>query len=410
MPACKNIDFSVLSVLLLFAECEKMYTLVLKKGEEKRAFKHPWIYANEVKEITGKDEQGSIAKVLTAEGKLVGYGYINHASKIIVRILSRKEESFDRDFYKKRIVAARDARLSLGYEDNYRAVFAENDDLPGLIVDKYADHLSVQFLSLGMERRKKMIVDILREVYHPVCIYERSDSPVREKEGLKQTKGVLYGALSPDLTIIENGIKLHIDLENGQKTGYFLDQKENRAAIRRYAKEKKVLDCFCNQGGFSLNAALGGAKEVIAADISETALESVCKNAIANGFTNIQTLKADVFALLREYHKAGTAFDMIVLDPPAFTKSTDTVKEGYKGYVDINTLAMKLLAPGGVLVTCSCSQHLTLPLFLRMIAEASDRANVRVKLSELRVQSPDHASILSMDETLYLKVAILTVL
>lgn len=385
-----------------------MYVLTLKKGEEKRAFRHPWIYANEVKEITGKDEQGSVAKVLSADGRLIGYGFINHASKIIVRILSRKEETFDRAFFKARIERARDARLTLGYEDNYRAVFAENDDLPGLIVDKYADHLSVQFLSLGMEKRKEMITDILREVFSPACIYERSDVPVREKEGLRPIKGILYGTLDPNLTITENGLKLRIDLENGQKTGYFLDQKENRAAIRRYAKGKRVLDCFCNQGGFSLNAALGGAKEVIAADVSETALESVRANAALNGIDNIQTLKADVFALLREYHTIGEKFDMIILDPPAFTKSTDTVKEGYKGYLDINTLALKLLSPRGVLVTCSCSQHLTLPLFLRMIEEASDHAKVRVKLSELRVQSPDHAATLNMDETLYLKVAVLT--
>ena len=387
-----------------------MYTVMLKKGEEKRAYKHPWVYANEVKEVSGKDEQGSIAKVVTAAGKTVGYGFINHASKILVRILSREEAAFDKAFFKERILRAKEARLALGYEDNYRAVFAENDDLPGLIVDKYADHLSVQFLSLGMEKRKAMITEILQEVFSPACIYERSDSPVREKEGLKQTKGVLFGTLDPALTITENGLKLHIDLENGQKTGYFLDQKENRAAIRRYAKGKKVLDCFSNQGGFSLNAALAGAKEVIATDISETALASVRENAEMNGLSNVKTLRADVFDLLREYHRKGERFDLIVLDPPAFTKSKDTVKEGYKGYLDINALALKLLPRGGTLVTCSCSQHLTLPLFLKMLSEASDHAGVRVKLAELRVQSPDHAAILTMDETLYLKAAILSVL
>ena len=387
-----------------------MYTVILKKGEEKRAYKHPWIYANEVKEVTGKDEQGSVAKVVTAEGKTVGYGFINHASKILVRILSREEATFDKEFFKQRILRANKARLALGYKDNYRAVFAENDDLPGLIVDNYADHLSVQFLSLGMEKRKAMILEILQEAFSPACIYERSDSPVREKEGLKQTKGVLFGTPNPALTITENGLKLRIDLENGQKTGYFLDQKENRAAIRRYAKGKRVLDCFSNQGGFSLNAALAGAKEVIATDISETALASVRENATLNGLQSVTTLRADVFDLLREYHRAGECFDLIVLDPPAFTKSSDTVKEGYKGYLDINALALKLLPRGGTLVTCSCSQHLTLPLFLKMLSEAADRAGVRVKLSELRVQSPDHAPILTMDETLYLKTAILTLL
>ena len=387
-----------------------MYVLTLKKGEERRARRHPWIYANEVARIEGKDEQGSIAKVLAADGSLVGYGFINHASKIIVRILAREERAFDENFFRERIERANRERRALGYNDNYRVVFSENDGLPGLIVDKYADHLSAQFLSLGMDKRKDMIADILTDIFHPTCIYERSDSPVREKEGLKQVKGVLRGTLNPNLTITENGLTLAIDLENGQKTGYFLDQKENRAAVRRYAKGKRVLDCFTNQGGFALNAAAAGATEVYAADVSETALASVEKNAALNGIKTIRAVKADVFALLREYNKSGERFDLIVLDPPAFTKTTDTVKEGYKGYLDINTLALKLLTKGGVLVTCSCSQHLTLPLFLKMINEASDHANVPVKLTELRLQSADHASLLTMDETLYLKVAILTVL
>ena len=387
-----------------------MYVLTLKKGEEKRARRHPWIYANEVANISGKDEQGSIAQVLSSDGKLIGYGFINHASKIIVRILAREERRFDREFFKERILRANQERLALGFFDNYRVVFSENDGLPGLIVDKYADHLSVQFLSLGMDKRKTLITDILTEIFHPACIYERSDSPVREKEGLKQTKGVLYGDLNRDLRITENGLTLAIDLENGQKTGYFLDQKENRAAVKRYAKGKKVLDCFTNQGGFSLNAALAGAQEVYAVDVSETALASVEKNAALNGLSNIRTVKADVFGLLREYNKNGEKFDLVILDPPAFTKTTDTVKEGYKGYLDINTLALKLLRKGGLLVTCSCSQHLTLPLFLKMISEASERANVITKLTELRIQSPDHASVITMDETLYLKVAFLTLL
>lgn len=380
-----------------------MYVVTLKKGKEKKAEKHPWVYANEVQSVSGKGEQGSVCSVLSSEGKTIGYGFICHASKILVRFLSREKVEVGEEFFRTRILRAKAEREALGFSDNYRAVFSENDGLPGLIVDKYSDHLSVQFLSLGVEKNKETIVKVLAEIFAPACIYERSDSPVREKEGLPQAKGVLFGALDPNLTITENGLKLRIDLENGQKTGYFLDQKQNRAAIRAYAKGKRVLDLFSNQGGFALNAASAGASEVLAVDVSESALAKVEENAALNGFTNVKTVRADVFEFLRNYKKAGERFDLIVLDPPAFTKTADTVRAGYEGYVDINSLALKLLNEGGVLFTCSCSQHLTLPLFLKMAEEASDRAGVKVKLAEIRTQSPDHAAVLGMDEALYLK-------
>lgn len=384
-----------------------MYTLTLKKGEEKRILHHPWVYANEVAKIEGKDKQGSIAKVVASDGRFVGYGYINHLSKIIVRILSRDETPIDRDFFYNRIKKAKEYREELGYSDNYRVVFGESDLLPALIVDKYGDHLVVQFLALGMDVRKDMITDILVELFHPACIYERSDVAIREKEGLPLKKGVLYGALNKDLIIEENGIKMRIDVENGQKTGYFLDQKENRAAIEPYVKNKTVLDCFCNQGGFSLCAARFGAKEVTAADVSPLAVEAVNNNAALNGFSNITAVQADVFELLRQYKRENRRFDVIILDPPAFTKTADTVREGYKGYLDINTIALKLLNKGGVLVTCSCSQHLTLPLFIQMASEACVRSQVSAKLAEIRTQARDHATLLGLDEALYLKVAVL---
>ena len=385
-----------------------MYTVTLKKGEEKRILQfHPWVYANEVSKIEGKDAQGSIARVQAFDGRFVGYGFINHKSKILVRIVSRDETPVDRDFFYKRIKAAKEYRESLGYGDSYRVVFGESDLLPALIVDKYGDHLSAQFLALGMEVRKQMIVDILVELFHPACIYERSDVAVREKEGLEQKKGVLYGVLNKDLVIEENGIKMGIDVENGQKTGYFLDQKENRDNLRRYVKDKTVLDCFCNQGGFSLCAAKYGAKEVVAADISELALESVRKNAEMNGFKNIATVAADVFELLKDYKKEGKKFDVIVLDPPAFIKTVDSVKNGYYGYRDINTQALKLLNDGGTLITCSCSQHLTVPLFMQMLTEASVAAKTPVRFVELRTQARDHAFLLGAEESLYLKVAVL---
>jgi len=388
-----------------------MYIVKLKKNEEKRIVNgHPWIYANEVQNISGKDVQGSICKVVSNDDRFIGLGYINHASKIIVRLLTRKEEEIDYNFFLKRIEESNNYRKELGYENNYRAVFGESDLLPGLIVDKYGDYLSVQFLTLGMEVRKEMIVDCLVKVFNPKGIYERSDVSVRQKEGLKEFKGIIYGDFNPEIVIVENGIKLIVDLENGQKTGYFLDQKENRDNVKYYVKNKEVLDCFCNVGGFSLNAAKNGAKDVIALDISQKAIDDVNRNAKLNGFDNINAIQADVFEKLREYKKIGKKFDVIVLDPPAFTKSIDTVKAGYQGYLDINLLALKLIKKGGYLITCSCSQHLTMNLFMKMIEESVARSGRNCKLVELRMQGKDHAMLLNLQESLYLKVAVINVL
>ena len=388
-----------------------MYVLTLKKNEEKRILSgHPWVYANEVQRIDGKDAQGSIAKVCASDGRFVGYGYINHLSKIIVRILTYKDEIIDRTFFYNRIKAAVDLRKALGYDDNSRAVFGENDLLPGLIVDKYGDYLSVQFLTLGMEVRKKEIVDILVEIFSPKGIYERSDVSVREKEGLPLIKGAIYGDFDPVVTIIENGITMLVDLENGQKTGYFLDQKENRENIRKFVKGKDVLDCFSNVGGFALNAAKGGADSVTALDISQTAIDYIKRNAELNGFTNIETCPADVFEKLREYRREGRTFDVVILDPPAFTKSKDTVKDAYKGYKDINIQALKIIRKGGFLITCSCSQHLSVNLFTEMIKESAAQAGVRAKMIEFRTQARDHGTLVGLDEGLYLKVAVLAII
>ena len=387
-----------------------MYTIILKRNEEKDKINgFPWIYANEVSKIEGKDTQGSIAKVVSFDNKFIGYGFINHASKILVRILSYNEEALSDNFIYDRIMDANNRRISMGYNNNYRAVFSESDMLPGLVVDKYGDYLSIQILTLGMEVRKKEIVDNLVKIFKPIGIYERSDVQVREKEGLKEFKGPIYGDFNPKVMIEENGLKMYVDLENGQKTGYFLDQKQNRENVKYYVKDKDVLDCFSNVGGFSLCAAINGAKSVTAIDISSIAIESVKENMALNGITNINPVCADVFEKLREYKKVGRKFDVIILDPPAFTKSIDTVKEGYKGYLDINMLALKLLNKGGTLITCSCSQHLTLPLFMKMIEEASNYSGVKVRLSELRFQGKDHAMLLALPESLYLKVAILNV-
>lgn len=385
-----------------------MYTVILKKGEEKRLMNfHPWVYANEVAKIEGKDSQGSICKVVSSDGRFIGNGYINHRSKILVRILSYDDTPIDEEFFRKRIQNAKALRENLGYLNNYRAIFGESDLLPGLIVDKYGDCLSVQFLTLGMDVRKETIVKLLIEIFEPKCIYERSDVAVRLKEGLEERKGILYGNLDEELIITENGVKMRIDIANGQKTGYFLDQKENRGNLKYFVKDKTVLDCFCNQGGFSLCAAKFGAKEIIAADVSRLALDAVEKNAELNGFKNIKTVEADVFELLREYRKEKRTFDVIILDPPAFAKTADAVKTGYKGYLDINCLALKLLNPGGYLITCSCSQHMTPTLFQRMIAEASSRTGVMLRMIENRAQSRDHAPLIGSEEGVYLKTAFL---
>jgi 23S rRNA (cytosine1962-C5)-methyltransferase len=388
-----------------------MYILTLKKGEEKRNFAgHPWVYANEVGKIEGYDKQGSIAKVQSYEGKLIGYGYINHLSKIIVRLLSRDETPIDQVFFYNRIKQANDFRKSLGYKNNYRVVFGESDLLPGLIVDKYSDYLSVQFLTLGMEVRKEMLVEILVDLFKPKGIYERSDVSVRKKEGLKEVKGLLFGAVPPKVIVEENGLKIEVDIINGQKTGYFLDQKENRDNLKHYVKGKAVLDCFCNVGGFSLCASKYGAREITALDISLEAIEQVKRNAIINGYANINAVQTDVFEEMRKYKKEQRKFDVIILDPPAFTKSKDTVKAGYHGYRDINMLALKQINKGGYLITCSCSQHLSLNLFLEMIKESVATTGVNVKLVELRTQGKDHATLIGTDEAMYLKVAVLHII
>lgn len=386
------------------------YAVYLKKNEEKRLLSgHSWVYANEVARIEGKDKNGALAAVYSCDGRFIGKGYINHASKILVRIFIRGNEEDGEALYKQRIASAWEYRKKLGYENCCRVVFGEADNLPALIVDKYADILSVQFLSLGVHQRKEMIVKVLAELFSPRGIYERSDVAVRTKEGLPLEKGVLYGEV-PDETIIEeNGLKMSVDVKNGQKTGYFLDQKENRFAVRRYAAKGRVLDCFCNSGGFALNAALT-AKQVIAADISPLALENVRRNAELNGITNIETRCGDVFELLREYKAKGEKFSLIILDPPAFCKSAAEVRDACRGYKDINILGMKLVESGGFLVTCSCSHYMTLPLFEKMLAEAAKESGRRVRSAEIKIQAPDHPALLNEEETQYLKFFILQVL
>ena len=385
------------------------YEITLKKNEEKRILSgHSWVYANEVLKIEGKDKNGSLAAVYAYDGRYIGKGYVNHASKILVRVFIRGDEEDGKELYKERIQRAYRYRKVLGYENCYRMVFAESDDLPALIIDKYADYFVLQCLSLGVDQRKKMICEALCELFSPKGIYERSDVAVRTKEGLPLVKQVLYGEVPDEILIEENGLQMSVDVKNGQKTGYFLDQKENRFAVRRYAKGGEVLDCFCNSGGFSLNAATV-AKSVIAADISPLALQNVMRNAALNGFTNVTPVCADVFKLLRDYKAEGKKFDLVILDPPAFCKSAAEVADATRGYKDINILGMKLVKAGGFLVTSSCSHYMTLPLFQKMLADAARESGRRVRLAEIKCQAPDHPALLSEEETQYLKFFVLEV-
>lgn len=385
------------------------YKVYLKRNEEKRvAAGHSWVYANEVERIEGKDKNGSLATVFSHDGRFIGRGYINHLSKILVRIFIRDDREDDEEFYLERLKECAEYRKRLGYENCCRIVFGEADNLPALIVDKYGDYLSVQFLSLGMDLRKEMICRCLVKIFAPKGIYERSDVSVRKKEGLDEVKGVLYGEVPDYCEIAENGIKMLVDIKNGQKTGYFLDQKENRFAARRYCRGE-VLDCFCNSGGFSLNAATV-AEKVTACDISELALKNVRDNAVLNGFENIDTLQGDVFEVLRTLRRERKTFDTVILDPPAFCKSASEVKDACRGYKDINIAAMKIIKRGGFLITCSCSHYMTRTLFEKMLAEAAAESGKTVRQIEVKTQAPDHPALLSADETQYLKFYVLQVI
>lgn len=387
---------------------------MLARGEEKDVFAgHLWIYDNEVQRVEGSPEPGGIVDVLASNGVFLGRGYYNPRSKILVRLLTRGREEIDSAFLEKRLRTALEYREKLGLAQGerpaYRAVFGEADFLPALIVDRYADCLAVQTLALGIDQYKAEIVRILAKLLQPRCIYERNDVPLREKEGLPQQKGVLFGENPGTVEILENGVRMLVDIENGQKTGYFLDQRENRAAIAPYVRGAHVLDCFCHTGGFALHAAKYGAAQVEAVDISETALEEVRRNAQLNGFSQVTAVKANVFDLLTACEREGRMFDVIVLDPPAFCKTKAALAGAYRGYKEINLRAMKLVRPGGFLVTCSCSHFMSPELFLKMLQDAALDARRACRIAEQRYQAKDHPVALGAEESLYLKYVALQV-
>ena len=398
---------------------EALKTVMISKRAELAARRgHPWIYGSEIKDMDEGIAPGDMVKVLSSKGKFVGTGFYNPHSKITIRIFSTNaNDRFDEAFWKRRAAYAVDYRLQVMRKEDYdccRLVFGEADQLPGLTVDRFGDVLSVQVLSLGMEKRKHLFLDglieVLRERNLPVsCIYERNDVKIRELEGMEQYKGFYHSPLlAPEeektlVDIVENGIRYTVDVENGQKTGFFLDQKFNRLAAASIARGRHVLDCFTHTGAFALNAAKGGAASVTALDISEEAVHMAAHNGIINGLP-IQAVRADVFDFLTELDRTKNhEYDYIILDPPAFTKSGRTVHEAFRGYKEINYRAMKILPRGGYLATCSCSHFMGEELFVKMVKEAARDAGVTLRQIEFRQQAPDHPILMTVPETYYLK-------
>ena len=388
-----------------------MATVTLRKTRETRVRGgHPWIYASEIEKVEGPFENGDIVDVADFRGKFIGRGFYNPQSQISLRILTRNDEPCGRDFFARRIQDAWDYRKLLCDPMSCRLIYSESDFLPGLVVDKFADILVLQSLSLGIERIKDMLCDLLMEIVQPEGIWERSDVPVRRLEGLEQTTGLLRGAVPDEVDMVENGIHFIVDVKHGQKTGFFLDQKQNRAALRPLCRDARVLDCFCHNGSFALHAAKYGAKSVLGVDISEEALAVARRNAAINGFDNVTFEAHNCFDLLRELTDAGERFDLVILDPPAFTKNKAAVPSALRGYKEINLRGLKLVRPGGFLVTCSCSQHVLPEMFQDVINQAARDAKKRVRLVEFRTQGYDHPILPQSVETKYLKTMILQVI
>lgn len=370
------------------------------------------VYDNELDWADDICTDGCVVDVLDSAQRFVARGFFHSKSRLAVRILTREADAvIDRDFFARRLRAAWQARQALGFSDSCRVVFGDSDGLPGLTVDKYADCLSFQIACLGMEAWKPTLIELMAELFAPRGIYERNDLPVREKEGLPQCKGCVYGTVPEELIIREHEAKMLVSIENGQKTGHFLDQQENRGRLRPYAPGRTVLDLCCCTGGFSIHAALYGASAVEAVDVSEQALALVRRNAALNGVEDrVSTTCANVFDLAREYVGAGKQYGLVICDPPAFAKSRRALDGAYRGYKELNMQCMKLLSPGGFLLSCSCSQFMTPELFLRMLREAAQDVGREAKLLEMLMQSRDHAADLASEQALYLKGYILQIL
>lgn len=378
----------------------------LHKGKNKRAEGgRPWIYIDEINEYDGDYENGDIVEVYNHKNFFIGKGYINDRSKITIRIMTRdKDEEINRDFFVKRLKSAAEYRKTVIDTSSCRFVFGEADLLPGLTIDKFEDYFVIQISTLGMDKYRDIIVDILVKEFNAKGVYERSDIATREIEGLEQTKGFLTDEFDTNIQIIENGVKYIVDIENGQKTGFFLDQKENRAAIHRICKDRDVLDCFTHTGSFALNAGIAGAKSVLGIDVSEHAIECARKNAELNNLQDIVKFEChNAFDVLSAWSKEGKKFDVVILDPPAFTKSRNTINGAKRGYKEINLRGLKMVKSGGYFVTCSCSHYMSEDLLKSTISEAAHDAHRILRQVEFRTQSADHPILWNSDESYYLK-------
>ncbi len=392
--------------------------VTLKKGEGRTINAGGmWIFDNEIDKIDESFENGGLVLVKAFNGYPLGIGFINTFSKIRIRLLTRSTDTIiDKAFFEKRLINAWEYRKKTVDTSSCRIVFGEADFLPGLVIDKFSDVLVVESLALGIDKYKSLIVNTLKEILESDGVlirgvYERSDAKVRTNEGMERIKGFIGDEFNTDVEIIENGVRYIVDVKDGQKTGFFLDQKYNRLAIQKLCKNAKVLDCFTHTGSFALNAGIGGAKSVLGVDASELAVSQAEKNAELNGLSgSVKFLCTDVFELLPELERKGEKYDVIILDPPAFTKSRSSVKNAVKGYKEINLRAMKLIKNGGFLATCSCSHFMSYELFTETINKAARDVHRYLRQVEFRTQAPDHPILWSSNESYYLKFYIFQVL
>ncbi len=389
-----------------------MNQVVLKAGKEKRVRAgHLWVYQGEIGIIGIGVKPGDTVEVLDNRGRFLGIGYYNHASQIAVRLLTQERTIVNEDFFRKRFEQAIHYRKRVRPDaSSYRLIYGEGDLLPGLIVDKFEDYLVVQFLTMGMEVNRDLIIRLLIDLCRPKAIIERSDLSIRHLEDLPERSGCIYGECPSSILIKDNGLSFRVDLLEGQKTGYFLDQSANRAALAQYAAGRRVLDCFCHVGTFALHAAAYGARSVLGVDISEDAVAMAGDNAAINHLDAICSFQAaNAFDFLREQVGRKAEYELIILDPPAFTKSKQAVEGAIRGYKEINLRALKLLPPGGILVTCSCSHHMNPDLFWEVVNAAAIDNKKRLRLLERRTQGQDHPILAGVPETEYLKCFIFEV-
>lgn len=380
----------------------------LLPGKERRLYqRHPWIFRSDIDHCIGPVTAGEPVSIVSSKGRFLAKGFYNPNSQIALRVLTYRDEPINRNFFFSRVHDAVEYRKSFTDLKCCRLIFAESDRLPALIVDSFGDILVLQCLSLGMEQFKQNIVDALVSEMNPLGIWERNDVPVRKLEGLEMCTGLLYGKVPDKVEISENGVRFLVDVKGGQKTGFFLDQKENCAAIQPFVRGKKVLDCFTHTGAFALHAGFFGASEVTGIDISEYACEFADENARLNGLQDrVRFIAANAFDYLSDESRKGTEYDVIVLDPPAFTKTRSAVESALRGYKEINLRAMKMLVKGGILITCSCSQHITPDIFKSMVQDAAKDARVLLRQIEFRTQGKDHPILPAAKETEYLKCGI----